>query len=207
MTSAIGEGEVARVWFTSVARAHQREANEVRLGLDRDVVMPDSGGRQALSPEARKSLRGVGLRHEASTRQSQPLGDLMVSIEPDDAIQEKACPHRQLPGGDRTIERQDERKRAKGLWRDPGEGGTLANRFTRTLEVERLQVAETSVNGPEVVEGDAGAKIVRLDERDRQTPLRRVVRDHQPVDAATDDEDIECASDEAIEIADHEDAR
>ena len=67
--------------------------------------------------------------------------------------------------------------------------------------IERLQIAQAAVNRPQMVEGRSAAEIVALDERDRQAALRRVVGDRQPVDAAADDEHVEGAAGEAIEVA------
>ena len=185
----------------------ERETEGQAIGLDRDVVVPDGGGRQTLAAEAGKSLRGVVARHQASPRQSQRVRNTTVSIERDEAIQEKPGAHGHLAGGDRSIERQDEGQRSDRVRRDSSERGTLPHRLARAPDVERLQIPETAVDRPEMIEGGAGAEIVALDERHRQAALRRVVRDRQAVDAAADDEDVERTRGEAIEIADHEDAR
>ena len=185
----------------------ERETEGEAIGLDRHVVVPDGGGRQALAAEAGKSLRGVVARHEMSRRQPQRVGNVTVPIERDESIQQKAGAHGHLAGDERSIERQDEGQRPNRLRRDSRERGALPHRFPRAPDVERLQIPETAVDRPEMIEGRAGAKIVLLDERHRQPALRRVVRDRQPVDAAADDEDVERARGEAIEIADHEDAR
>ena len=82
----------------------------------------------------------------------------------------------------------------------------LAHRLARAREVERLQVAQPAVDRAQVVERGAAAEVVALDERDRQAALRRVVGDRQAVDAAADDEHVEGAAGQAVEVADHADS-
>jgi hypothetical protein len=49
----------------------------------------------------------------------------------------------------------------------------------------------------------AAPEVAALDQRHRQAALRRVVGDGQTVDAAADDEQIEGARGEPVEVADH----
>ena len=55
----------------------------------------------------------------------------------------------------------------------------------------------------QMVEGGGAAEIAALDERHRQPTLRRVGRDRQAVNTATDDEQIEGASAEPPNVSDH----
>src|SRR5262249_58593049 len=67
----------------------------------------------------------------------------------------------------------------------------------------RLQVAQPAVNRPQMVERRSAAEVVPLDERHREAALRRVIGDRQTIDAAADDEHVEGAAGELIEVASH----
>src|ERR1051326_6301418 len=83
--------------------------------------------------------------------------------------------------------------------RDAGQGPALAHRFARAAQIERLQVAQPAVDRTEVVERSAAAEILALDEGDRESALRRVVRDREAVNAAADDQDVERPGRQAAE--------
>ena len=59
------------------------------------------------------------------------------------------------------------------------------------------------MNRAEVVERRAAPEVAAVDERHRQAPLRAVVGDRQPVNAAADDEDVERTRGEAAQIPGH----
>jgi hypothetical protein len=87
--------------------------------------------------------------------------------------------------------------------RNPRNRPPLAHRFARAAHVERLQIPQATVNRPQMIERGPAAEVLLLDERHRQPALRRVVRDRQPVNAAADDEDVERAVGQLIEVAGH----
>ena len=87
--------------------------------------------------------------------------------------------------------------------RDPRERSPLAHRLPRAPDVERLKVPQPAVNRPQMIERAAAPEVVALDQRHRQAALRRVVGDGQTVNAAADDEQIEGAGGETIEVANH----
>src|SRR5262245_60588851 len=122
----------------------------------------------------------------------------------DESIQKEAGSHRRRALRRGRRHRQDETQRANRIRRDPRKRAPFVDRLARARQVERLQIPEAAVDGPEMVERRAAAKVVPLDQRDRQAPLRRIVGDRQPVNAATDDEDVEGPCSQSIEVALHE---
>ena len=79
----------------------------------------------------------------------------------------------------------------------------LAHRLARAPDVERLQVSQPAVNRAQVIERRAAPEVVAFDERHAEAALRRVLRDREPVDPAADDEHVEGAVLQAVEIAAH----
>src|SRR4030095_16872602 len=59
------------------------------------------------------------------------------------------------------------------------------------------------MNRPQMIERGAGPEIVALHQRHRQSTLRGIAGNDQPVNAATDDRDVEGSSAEPIEVARH----
>jgi hypothetical protein len=57
------------------------------------------------------------------------------------------------------------------------------------------------VDRPQVIKRGPASKVASVDERRGQSPLRRVVRDCQALDAAADDDKVEGAGGEAIQVA------
>ena len=87
--------------------------------------------------------------------------------------------------------------------RDPRDRASLDNRFAGARDIERLQIADAAVDRPQMVERRSAAEIVLLDQGDRQAALRRVVGDGQPIDPSANDQQVEGAASEGVEIADH----
>ncbi len=59
------------------------------------------------------------------------------------------------------------------------------------------------MNRSEVIEGSTAAEVATLDQGHRQTPVGRVTRNDEPADAAANDEHVEGAAGQPIEIAAH----
>ena len=182
-------------------RHGEREGESVRLR--RDVIVEDRRAGEALSAEAREALDRVAARDHAPGRQTMRRGDAAIATRRDDAIERKPGAHRQLPAQERPVQRYREGQRTNRLRRDPRHRPPLADRLARAPDIQRLQIAQPPVNRAQMVERRAAAEVVPLDERDRQTSLRRVKRDRQPIDAAADDEHVEGAAGEGVEIARH----
>jgi hypothetical protein len=142
-------------------------------------------------------------RDHPARAEAQRRRHLAVAAGRHDPVDEQAGAHRETPPRQRSVERQREAKRDDGMRRDAGEGAPLAHRFACASDVQVLQVAESAVNGAQVVEGTAAAEIIALDERHRGAALRGVVRDRQAVDAAADDEHVERALGEPVRISKH----
>ncbi len=166
------------------------EGERQPIGLGRDVVVPHGRARHATPVQAGKAPERVA-RHDTSGGQLMRGGDVAIAIVGDEPIQQEPGAHGGDAPGDRSIQRQRERKRADGVRRDGGQNTPLDHRFTRARDVERLKVAQAAVDRPEVVERGAAAEIGAFDERDGQAALGGVVRDRQAVDAAADDEHVE----------------
>src|SRR5262249_55123301 len=96
------------------------------------------------------------------------------------------------------------RQRLDRMRRDARKRAPLADRFPRAPEVERLQIPQAAVDRTEMIERRAAAEVVALDQRDRQPAVRRVVRDRQAVHTAADDEHVERAAGQPIDVANHE---
>ena len=184
-------------------RRREGEREGEPIGLRGHVVVEHGCARQPPSAQPRVPLSRVAARHDAAARQAMRRGHAPVAPGPDDAIEREAGAHRCLAAHQGSVNRHGERQRPHRLRRDPRQRPPLAHRFARPAKVERLQVAEPTVNGAEVIERGAAAEIVLLDERHRQTPLRGVIRNRQAVNAATDHEHIEGVAGQRIEIADH----
>ena len=87
--------------------------------------------------------------------------------------------------------------------RDARERPPLADRLARPGQIKALQIAQAAVDGPQMIERGAAAEIVALDERHRQTALRCIVRNRQPVNPAADDQHVERRSGQTIEVTHH----
>ena len=110
-------------------------------------------------------------------------------------VQLEAGSQRQPSLGHRSIGADDEGERLDEPWGDARQRAPLANRFARPAETHRLERAQSAVRGLLVIEGDAAAEVVRLDERGAQSAAGGLVGDRQPVDAAADHEEIEYGPD------------
>src|SRR6266516_2936806 len=89
-------------------------------------------------------------------------------------VQQKAGPHGELTLRERSIEWYREGEWTNRVRRDAGDGPPLAHRFAGACEVERLQITHATMNGTQVIERRTAAEVVPLDERHRQSTLRRV---------------------------------
>ena len=108
---------------------------------------------------------------------------------------------RQAPFGNRAIRADD-----KGEWtQQPGcdarERAALANGLAREVDPAGPERTQSAVGGALVVERRPGCEVAPLDERDRQSARGRLGRRHEPVNAAADDQDVERAGTEGLEIA------
>src|SRR5262249_45943911 len=75
--------------------------------------------------------------------------------------------------------------------------------FPRAHKVEGLQVPETAVDRPQVVERVPRPEIATFDERDGESPLCGIGRDGEAVDAAADDEQVEGVGAETRYVPNH----
>jgi len=131
----------------------------------------------------------VGLRHA------------FVAIGGDDAVEEKTRTHGGRALRDRTRQWEHERQRPNGPGRDARDRAPFPYGFTGTRKIQRLQVTKATVDRPQVVEGSSAAEVVLLDQCDRQASLSRIAGDRQPVNAAADHQDVECARGQCLWIA------
>ena len=100
--------------------------------------------------------------------------------------------------------RHHERQGAHEVGQDPRQRPPLADEQAGLCEIERLQRAQAAVQGFQVVERRGGAKVVPVDDRDRQPALRRIPRRRDPVEAGTDHQDVETSIHQVAEVALHQ---
>ena len=179
------------------------EGERQAIGFDEHVVVPDRRARRMPAGGGWEALDRRRSREHATAWQATIGLHAAVAVEGHQAIEGEAEPHRRLAAGERARERKHEGQRTNGVRRDPRDRPALAHRFPRAAHIECLQVPQPAVDRAEMVERRAAAEIVALDERDREPALRRVVRDRQPINAAADDQHVEGAGREPIEIARH----
>ncbi|MBZ5559603.1 MAG: hypothetical protein LAO77_20230 [Acidobacteriia bacterium] len=99
----------------------------------------------------------------------------------------------------RAVDRNDAGDRLQGVRREARERLP----FTRVMTGGRGREAHVAADDRPLTDGGGVPEIVAVDEPDGQAALGGVVRDGEPRDPAADDEDVERAGDERIEITDH----
>ena len=186
-----------------VARRRERKRKRQAIGFRRDVIVEDRRAGQPLAPQAGEALHRGGAADDAPGREPQRRLDAAVAIGGGEPVDEKAAAHYQLAVQDRSIDRQRKGQRPHTVGRDARQRPALADRLAGTRQVQLLQVAQAAVDRAQVIERGAAAEIVALDQRHRQTALRRIVGDRQSADPAPDDEDVEGGRGQAIEISNH----
>src|SRR5262245_27398668 len=104
-------------------------------------------------------------------------GHILVAIASNEAVEQKAGAHRDLSAQPRSVERKHEREWPNEMGGNVRESPALADGFTRSPDVEALQIPQAAVNRPEMVEGAAAAEIVTLGECHDEAALGRVAGD------------------------------
>ena len=84
---------------------------------------------------------------------------------------------------------------------DPRQGAAFDDAGARAIEPSGLQRAQAAVRGLLLVERDAAAEVRCFDERHAEAAARCLIREREPVNAASDDGDIERAGLEPARIA------
>ena len=187
----------------AVARRRERKRKREPIGFRRDVIVEHGRAGQALTAQAGKALHRGSAAHDASGREPQRWLHAAVAIGSGKPVDEKAAPHDQLPAEKRSVERDSKRQRPHAVRRNARQRPPLPDRLAGARKIELLQIAQAAVDGAQMVERGAAAEIVALDQRHRETALRRIVGDRQPADPAADDEHVECGGGEPIEITNH----
>jgi hypothetical protein len=182
----------------------ERPCEGEAIGFQGDVVMPHGSARQSLPLEAGETGDRAGSGVNAAARQPVRSRNLLIATHRNEPVDDESGAHRKLPTHERAVQRQGEGQRFDDVRRDPRNGSPLPNRLARPPDIERLQVSQSAVNRSQVIERRAAAEIVAFDQGHRKPTLRRVVRDCQTEDAAADDEHVERAPLQLVEIANHE---
>ena len=127
----------------------------------------DAAAAQAFEPEVGDALQRTRGRQQAA----EPVtGEARVESEPE--------PERRRPVGAVTVEREEERQPPDEVRRDGlQERAALAMSLAHELDVAQAEVAQPAVDQLRRRTRGRPAEVAAIDERDRETGLRRLVRD------------------------------
>ena len=198
-------------WFKAVdvVRQHgargargQRHTQRQAFGMLSPIVVPDSN-RPVVEQRARVDGGAGRGSHESPWREAKRRLHALVAVRRKQRVGGQAG--LQQPRRLAAIAAHPNRERltCQKLRRDARPDATFAHGFSKTRQIAGLQVPQSAVQGPMMVERRAAAEILSLDERDVEATRGRVPRGHQAVDAATDHEYVEAARNESVEIANH----
>src|SRR5579859_3008134 len=127
--------------------------------------------------------------------------EIVVALPREPLVDLERGAKREAPSRHRTIRADNEGERAEQTRRDPRQRPALADRFTREIDSAGSERPEAAVRGPLMVERRRRGKVAALDERHPPSARGRLVRRHEPMDAAADDEQVERGRTQCLEVA------
>ena len=169
-------------------RAHVRKAEPAVV---RERVDVHTAAAQAVEAEIGDALSRTRGRQQAA---DPVTGERRVQREPE--------PQRPRPVGAIPVEREQERQPADEVRRNGLEQrAALAMSLAHELDVAEAEIAKPTVDQLRRRARSRSAEVAAVDERDRKPGPRCLVRDPRADDPAADDEQVEPAPDERVEVS------
>ena len=124
--------------------------------------------------------------------------DIVLSCEPIVDRETSAVENPRRP----SIHGHEKRLRRHQVRSQMEERGALAQRFAHQMNLQLLEIAKAAMNQLRVLAAGSGSEMALLDQRYAYSAHREIAGDARAIDAATQNENVEPLTAEAVQVAD-----